>query len=205
MNAEKQKHWNDVYAGVGAVKVSWFQRRADISMRLIQNSGANSTSAIIDVGGGSSVLVDQLLDAGFGDVTVLDISERALDGSRERLGARANAVHWIVADVLEWIPARAYDVWHDRAVFHFLTDEKDRAIYRAALKKGVRAKGMFILGTFAEDGPERCSGLPVARWSVDRLKTEFADGFRLVESLGHAHHTPKGVVQPFTWARFERE
>jgi hypothetical protein len=204
MNAEKQKHWNDVYAGIGAVKVSWFQRRADLSMRLILEAGATKHSAVIDVGGGSSVLVDQLLDSGFADITVLDISDRALAASKERLGVRAGDAHWIVADVLSWTPARAYDVWHDRAVFHFLTEEKDRIVYRAALRKGVRAKGTFIVGTFAEDGPERCSGLPVKRWSVDQLRSEFSDGFRLVESLKHAHHTPTGVVQPFSWARFER-
>jgi hypothetical protein len=204
MDLAKQKHWNGIYTAVGAVKVSWFQRRADISMRLIRGAGAKENSAIIDVGGGSSVLVDQLLEADFADVTLLDISEQALTASRVRLGARAAEVHWIVADILAWTPARSYDVWHDRAVFHFLTEEKERAIYRAAAKDGVKRHGALIIGTFAEDGPDKCSGLPVKRWSVEALAAEFKDGFRLVESLKHAHHTPTDVVQPFTWVRFER-
>jgi hypothetical protein len=204
MNVEKQKHWNEVYAGIGALKVSWFQQRADISMRLIANSGASAKSAIVDVGGGSSVLVDQLLDAGFRDISVLDISETALAASKERLGGRAAWAQWIVADILSWIPPRAYDLWHDRAVFHFLTEEGDRTLYRAVLKKGLRKGGAMIIGTFAEDGPERCSGLPVHRWSAEALAVELGPSFRMVESLKHTHHTPKGVAQPFTWARFER-
>jgi hypothetical protein len=204
MNVEKQKHWNDVYTGVGALKVSWFQPRAEISRRLILNSGATIDSAIIDIGGGASVLVDQLLDDGFRDVTVLDISDAALATTKTRLDVRAAWAHWIVADILSWIPPRAYDIWHDRAVFHFLTKQDDRALYRSVLKKGLRKGGALVLGTFAEDGPERCSGLPVHRWSADALATELGPSFRLVESIKHAHHTPKGAVQPFTWARFER-
>jgi hypothetical protein len=204
MNAGKQKHWNEVYTGIGALKVSWFQPRADISLRLIRNSGATAESAIIDIGGGSSVLVDQLLDEDFRDVSVLDISEEALAASKQRLGDRAAWVHWIVADVLTWIPPRTYDVWHDRAVFHFLTEEGDRALYRAVLKKALRKNGGLVVGSFAEDGPERCSGLPVHRWSADALAAELGPSFRLIESLKHAHHTPKGAVQPFSWTRFER-
>jgi hypothetical protein len=202
--SSKQAHWNKVYATKAADKVSWFQARADVSMRLISAAGARENSAIIDIGGGSSVLIDQLLDADFSDVTVLDISERALAGSKDRLGSRAAEVGWIVADVLSWAPARAYDVWHDRAVFHFLTEERDRAVYKATLLKGLRSHGAFILGTFAEDGPERCSGLPVRRWSADGLALELGPECRLVESLREDHRTPWGAVQPFTWARFER-
>ena len=172
MSIERQTHWNEVYATKSADKVSWFQPRAEMSMLLIESRGATKDSAIIDIGGGSSVLIDHLLDAGFVDVTVLDISERALIGSKDRLGARAADVHWIVSDVLEWTPARAYDVWHDRAVFHFLTSERDRAAYRATLLKGLRPGGMLIIGTFAEDGPERCSGLPCNRWSAGALAAE---------------------------------
>lgn len=204
MNVEKQQHWNEVYAARGADKVSWFQPRAEISMLMIEDSGAMKNSAIIDIGGGASVLVDQLLDADFSDVAVLDISERALERSKERLGARAAKVHWIVSDVLAWSPARAYEVWHDRAVFHFLTNERDRDVYHSALLKGLRPQGSLILGAFAEDGPERCSGLPVKRWSAAALAVELGLEFRLIESLREAHRTPAGAVQPFTWARFER-
>jgi len=204
MNAEKQTYWNEVYATKGADKVSWFQPRAAMSMRLISAAGATENSAIIDIGGGSSVLIDQLLDADFSDVTVLDISERALIGSKDRLGARAAEVGWIVSDVLAWTPARAYDIWHDRAVFHFLTDARERNTYRATLLKGLRSGGALIFGTFAEDGPEKCSGLPVQRWSAEALAGELGPEFRLIESLREDHRTPSGAVQPFTWARFER-
>ena len=202
MNIERRTHWNEVYATKSADKVSWFQPRAEMSMRLIQASGVNEDSAIIDIGGGSSVLIDQLLDADFSDVTVLDISDRALIGSKERLGAHAAEVNWIVSDVLDWTPARAYDVWHDRAVFHFLTEERDRAVYRATLLKGLRLGGMLIIGAFAENGPERCSGLPVKRWSAASLAFELGPEFHLIESLHENHRTPAGAVQPFAWARF---
>lgn len=200
----KQAHWNEVYSTKAADNVSWFQPRAEMSMLLIQESGAFDDSAIIDIGGGSSVLIDQLLDADFSDVTVLDISERALIGSKDRLRARAAEVHWIVSDVLEWTPVRSYDVWHDRAVFHFLTEERERAVYRATLLKALSLDGMVIIGTFAEDGPERCSGLPVKRWSAASLAFELGPEFRLIESLRENHTTPAGAVQPFTWTRFAR-
>ena len=200
----RQAHWNEVYSTKAADHVSWFQPRAEMSMLLIAESGAFDDSAIIDIGGGSSVLVDQLLDAGFSDVTVLDISERALAGSKERLGAGAAEAKWIVSDVLEWTPARAYDVWHDRAVFHFLTEERDRAVYRATLLKALSPDGMVIIGTFAEDGPERCSGLSVKRWSAAGLAFELGPEFRLIESSRENHRTPAGAIQPFTWARFAR-
>jgi 2-polyprenyl-3-methyl-5-hydroxy-6-metoxy-1,4-benzoquinol methylase len=200
----KQQHWNEVYSTKAVDEVSWFQPRAEMSMLMIQDSGVNEDSAIIDIGGGSSVLIDQLLDADFSDVTVLDISERALIGSKERLGAHAAEVNWIVSDVLDWTPARSYDVWHDRAVFHFLTEERDRALYRATLLKGLRLGGMLIIGAFAENGPERCSGLPVKRWAAAPLAFELGPEFHLIESLRENHRTPAGAVQPFTWARFVR-
>ena len=204
MNAERRSHWNKVYTTKSADRVSWFQPRAETSMHLIEAAGASENSAIIDIGGGSSVLVDQLLDADFSDVTVLDISERALVGSKERLGARAAEVRWIVSDILAWAPARSYDIWHDRAAFHFLTDERDRAVYRATLLKGLRSGGALIIGTFAENGPEKCSGLPVHRWSAEALADELGAEFRLIESLRENHSTPWGSAQPFMWARFER-
>jgi len=200
----RQAHWNEVYSAKAADTVSWFQPRAVMSMLLIAESGAFDDSAIIDIGGGLSVLVDQLLEADFSDVTVLDISERALADGKERLGPRAEEVHWIVSDVLDWTPAREYDVWHDRAVFHFLTDEHDRAVYRSTLLKALHPDGMVIIGTFAEDGPERCSGLPVKRWSAAALAFELGPEFRLIESSRENHRTPAGAVQPFTWARFAR-
>src|SRR5258705_12348249 len=153
-------HWNEVYATKAPNQVSWFQAEPGVSSRLIAASGVSQDAAIIDIGGGTSVLVDRLLEAGFSNVSVLDIAENALERSITRLGQAAAKVKWIVADILSWVPQRGYDVWHDRAVFHFLTEENDRAAYRNVLSRGLKPGGSMIVATFAADGPERCSGFP---------------------------------------------
>jgi hypothetical protein len=144
------------------------------------------------------VLVDRLLDQGYRDVSVLDLVDNALAASRARLGQRSGLVSWIVADLLSWRPQRRYRVWHDRAVFHFLTEEADRQRYRSVLRQAVEPGGHAVVGTFAEDGPTRCSGLPTARYSPDALAAEFP-GYRVVRQLRQEHLTPSGGVQPFTW------
>jgi len=196
-------HWNEVYATKAPNQVSWFQAEPVQSLRMIAASGAHQDAAIIDIGGGASVLVDRLLAAGFTDVSLLDIAENALERSITRLGQAAAKVNWIVADVLSWTPQRRYDVWHDRAVFHFLTEERDRVAYRNVLSLGLKPGGSLIVATFAADGPERCSGLKVRRWSSDELAREFP-GFEMVETGREEHSTPGGAVQPFGWTRFER-
>src|SRR5262249_10995206 len=153
------------------------------------------------IGGGASVLVDALLAAGFLDVSILDIAAPALDAAKTRLGPRARDVRWIVADILSWTPTRAYDVWHDRAGFHFPPDEDSRAIYRAVLEKALKPGGTAILATFAEDGPEKCSGLPVQRWSASGLAAELGADFELMQHFREEHVTPWGSVQAFTWCR----
>jgi hypothetical protein len=166
---------------------------------------AGSTSAaIIDLGAGTSRLVDRLLDAGFVDVTVLDISAHALDEVGRRLGPRAMRAKFICQDVLSWQTERQYDVWHDRAVFHFLTDEAQRSRYVAVAAEAVRAGGAVIVATFAEDGPATCSGLPVARYSADELAGAFARGFEPVHAEREPHETPAGDVQPLTWMILRR-
>ena len=200
----RQSHWENVYATRAADSVSWFQMSARPSLDMIQATGIGTDATIVDIGGGASVLVDELLDAGFGDVTVLDVAEPALAVSKSRLGPRAAGVHWIVADILSWSPERSYELWHDRAVFHFLTEENDRATYRSLVEKALRPRGWLILATFATDGPERCSGLPVHRWSPEALASEFGAQFQLVESAREEHRTPAGTVQAFTWCRFRR-
>jgi 2-polyprenyl-3-methyl-5-hydroxy-6-metoxy-1,4-benzoquinol methylase len=158
---------------------------------------------VIDVGGGASSLVDVLLQKGF-QVTVLDISEPALDVARLRLGSKADAARWIAADVTAWLPSKVYDVWHDRAVFHFLTDPTDRVKYLTALKAALRPGGFAVIATFAEDGPERCSGLPVQRYSAAGLARELGEDFKLMRVDREEHRTPGGASQIFTWALFER-
>jgi SAM-dependent methyltransferase len=196
---DSKDHWNEVYQAKGGTGVSWYQQSADLSLRLIAGASAPD-SAIIDVGGGASTLVDGLLEAGYRELTVLDWSRTALDLTRKRLGILAAPVKWWEADVLTSdLPVKAYDVWHDRAVFHFLTTSLDRERYVAQVRRSVKPGGHVLVATFAEDGPERCSGLPVARYSADALHAEFGGDFRLIKSERQQHITPGGTPQAFTY------
>jgi SAM-dependent methyltransferase len=202
--SDRRSHWDGVYAGKADEELSWFQAAPGTSLELIARSGARPTWKIIDVGGGTSRLVDALLDRGFGAVTVLDISATALVRAKARLGERGSSVVWVTADVTAWTPVGRYDLWHDRAVFHFLTEAKDKEAYVAALKAGVGEGGQIIIGTFALDGPERCSGLPVCRYDADGLAAALGTGFRLLETLPEVHVTPAGTAQRFQYSRFVR-
>lgn len=198
---DAKDHWSAVYARKPAEALSWYQRHAELSLRLIRDTGVGRDARIIDVGGGASTLVDDLLDAGYTNVSVLDVSPSALAAARERLGdARARRVDWIEADITNApLPADTFDVWHDRAVFHFLIDERDRAAYVDAVLRSVKSGGHVIVATFAEDGPERCSGLPVVRYRPDALHAEFGEAFTLLAHEREAHHTPGGIVQQFVY------
>ena len=167
-------------------------------------TGVGIDASIIDIGGGASQLADALLADGFRSVTVLDVSEKALATARDRLGPTAEHVTWIIADVTAWRPDKAYDVWHDRAAFHFLTEPSDRAAYAEHLREAVRPGGHVIIGTFAPNGPERCSGLPVARQVVS-IGEALGPSFKLIESRRHDHRTPSGSVQRFQFSRFQRQ
>jgi 2-polyprenyl-3-methyl-5-hydroxy-6-metoxy-1,4-benzoquinol methylase len=202
--SERQAHWENVYTGKGENEVSWFQERPAISMDLIKAAGATNDSAIVDIGGGASRLVDTLLADGFRSLTVLDLSQAALDAARLRIGAEAVNVEWIASDVTKWNPSSRYDIWHDRAAFHFLTDPEDRAAYVARLKTALRAGGQAIIGTFALDGPEKCSGLPVQRYDPASLYETLGSGFKLVEARRETHSTPWGSTQSFQFGRFLR-
>jgi 2-polyprenyl-3-methyl-5-hydroxy-6-metoxy-1,4-benzoquinol methylase len=198
-----ETRWNDVYRDRGAEDVSWFQREPSISMRLLQQAGLKPDRSVIDVGGGASVLVDRLLSEGARDVTVLDVAESALQLSRDRLGSAGDKVTWLVQDVLDWHPSRTYDIWHDRAVFHFLTNSDDRARYTSAVEQALAPDGHMVIATFADDGPTHCSGLPVARYTPSDLAAQFS-GLRVVEVQREEHHTPWDTVQPFTWLLLSR-
>ncbi|QDW36427.1 class I SAM-dependent methyltransferase [Bradyrhizobium sp. KBS0727] len=201
----RQAHWEDVYAKKAENEVSWFQENPAPSLEAIALVGATKASAIVDIGGGASRLVDQLLGQGFQDVTVLDLSGAALEMAKARLGTQAAKARWIVADVTAWQPPATYDIWHDRAAFHFLTDANDRAAYVACLKRGLKPGGHAIIATFAPDGPERCSGLPVVRYDADGLGREFGREFRLLQTRRHEHATPWGSRQVFQFSVFRRE
>ena len=202
--ADRKAHWERVYATKAEAEVSWFQEDPRPSLEALARIGAGPGAAIIDVGGGSSRLVDRLVHEGFRDVTVLDVSAAALEAAKARLGEAANGVRWIVADATEWAPQRTFDVWHDRAAFHFLVDLDDQAAYVDRLRKALRRGGHAIIATFAPDGPERCSGLPVARHDAESLGAALGPEFVLVESRRHDHRTPSGAVQRFQFSVFRR-
>lgn len=200
----RQAHWQNVYTKKGENEVSWFQENPAPSLELIAQVGATSTSAIIDIGGGASRLVDNLVELDFENITVLDLSEAALEAAKDRLGGRAARVQWIVADATVWEPREAYDIWHDRAAFHFLTEERDRAAYIARLEGALKVGGHAIIATFALDGPERCSGLAVVRYDPVSLGQTLGRTFQLVDTRRHAHATPWGSNQSFQFSVFRR-
>ena len=197
---ESKEHWEKLYTTKAATEVSWFQEHAQLSLKLIREAAIPTSASIIDVGGGASTLVDDLLAHGYEHVTVLDLSEAALAAAKARLGSRASQVQWVEADVLEAeLPAHAYDVWHDRAVFHFLTTEEERQAYVRKVLLAVKPGGLVIAATFAEDGPTRCSGLPVMRYSAEELHAEFGAPFQLLGHERESHHTPGGNEQKFVY------
>ena len=201
---ERQAHWQNVYQTKDEQTVSWFQKRPYISLDLIHATGVDTGAPIIDIGGGASRLVDALISEGFNAVSVLDLSEKALETSKARLGAEGAQVQWIVADITRWQPSQTYDVWHDRAALHFLTDPKDRAAYVERVLKAVRFGGHVIVGTFAPDGPERCSGLPVVKHDAASLGELLGSSFALADTRRHDHQTPSGAIQKFQFSRFQR-
>jgi len=196
---DRAGHWQTVYRDTAADAVSWFQPVAATSLDLIERLAPGRDAAIVDVGGGTSRLIDGLLETGYRDISVLDVAENALAISRARLGERAEQVNWIVCDVTECQPEREYVLWHDRAVFHFLTQAGDRQAYAWVLERALKPGGWCIIATFALDGPDRCSGLPVRRYDERLLMTELGEGFELCDTRRETHLTPGGGTQEFVW------
>jgi len=190
-----------MYAAKAEREVSWFQKDLQPSLALIEEVGSPS-SAVIDIGGGASRLADLLLQRGFLDLTILDLSSAALAAAKARIGSEARRIHWIVADVTAWEPSRTYDVWHDRATFHFMVEESDRAAYLSRLARALKPGGQAIIATFAPDGPEQCSGLPVRRYDAKTLGQTLGPKFQLLGSRRHDHVTPWGATQPFQFSVF---
>jgi hypothetical protein len=197
------EHWDSVYAQ-GEQTRSWFEQHPAASLRMLDASAVTPQDSVIDIGGGASLLCDSLLERGHEDLTVLDVSAAALRITQRRLGPTEH-VQWIVADLLTWNPPRTYAAWHDRAVFHFLTTERDKARYLTTLSTATGPGSVAIFGCFAPDGPQSCSGLPVARYGTADLVMKLGDDWTLVATEREEHHTPAGGIQPFTWAAFRRK
>jgi|SRR6185436_17457676 len=197
---QSKSHWENIYAAKDITQVSWFQQHPELSLQFIEQTGVDKAGQIIDVGGGASTLVDDLLANGYDNVTVLDISGAALQVAQQRLGQLASKVTWLEASIIEAeLPENFYDVWHDRAVFHFLTRAEDRARYVEAVRLSVKTGGHVIVATFGLEGPLRCSGLDVVRYSPDSLHDEFGDSFELVDTTCELHQTPFGTEQKFIY------
>ncbi len=205
MKANHRKtHWEHVYSTKAESDVSWYQDEPGLSLELIRAVSPAEGGRVIDVGGGSSVLVDRLLELPFGQIAVLDIAETALAKARTRLGERAERVWWVVADVTDAPALGTFDVWHDRAVFHFLTDPLDRKRYVDLARESVTEGGHLIIASFALDGPKQCSHLDVCRYDTHSLASELGEGFSLVREARETHKTPWGSSQPFIYGVFKR-
>lgn len=202
MAVSSAAHWDDRYRTVGSTQVSWFQAEPTRSLELIDGLELPKDAPIVDVGGGASLLVDRLVDRGFTDITVVDLSQAALDEANGRLSG--STVAWVQADVRAWVPSTDFVLWHDRAVYHFLTDSTDQQRYWQTVRDHVPPGGHVVIATFAEDGPEQCSGLPVQRYSARQLQESAGAGFDLVRSEREVHVTPSGGEQAFTWLVLRR-
>lgn len=204
MGFNRKDHWENLYIQKAPTEVSWYQTTPTISLQLIASTGIDYSSKIIDVGGGASVLVDKLLEEGYTDVTVLDISANAIHYARERLKTGSEQVTWIVSDITEFKPVCAYDLWHDRAVFHFLTDLRDRQRYVEMMKRAVKPGGQVIISAFALQGPPKCSGLSVERYDVKKMASELGKDFEFIRSVDEVHLTPGKKEQKFIYCHFKR-
>lgn len=202
MNLDRKKHWENVYETKDPNEVSWTQETPKTSLAFIESFGLDKSANIIDIGGGDSKLVDYLLEEGFKHITVLDISEKSLEKAKVRLGEKAKKVTWIVSDILDFEPTKVYDVWHDRAAFHFLTTKEEIEKYKSIVEKAVQ--GYLVIGTFSENGPLKCSGLEISQYSEEKLISTFKNNFEKIDSILEDHETPFGTIQNFLFCSFKK-
>ncbi len=201
---ERKKHWENIYQTKNVTEVSWYQAKPETSLSFLDEFKVEKTAKIIDIGGGDSYLVDHLLDLGYEDVTVLDISEAALKKAQERLGDRAAKVKWIIADIATFEPNEQYDFWHDRAVFHFLTKENEISNYIQSIQKGIKTTGVLILGTFSEQGPLKCSGIEIKQYSENSMTERLMAFFDKIKCITVDHITPFSTIQNFIFCSFKK-
>lgn len=200
----KKEYWENIYSTKGMTEVSWYQKVPETSLELIKRVAKNKDVLIIDVGGGDGFLVDELIQSGFNNITVLDISENAINKAKQRLGDFAQNVKWIISDITEFNSTEKYDIWHDRAVFHFLTKDRDIEKYKNLVNVNINRNGYFILATFADNGPDKCSGLFVNKYSEKEQEVTFKDYFTSLDSFNYEHSTPFGTTQSFTFSVFNK-
>ena len=198
----RKKHWGNVYQEKSPSELSWYQKESKLSMELIRYTNVASNEAIIDVGGGASVLVDHLVKECYTNLSVLDISENALASAKKRLGDSAKSIEWIVSDITQFDAPQKFSLWHDRALFHFLTDPSDREIYVKTLKNAIKPEGHLIIATFAIGGPGKCSGLEIVQYDSEKMISEIGDNFQLIEERKEVHITPAKKEQKFIFFRF---
>ncbi|MTI32301.1 class I SAM-dependent methyltransferase [Xanthovirga aplysinae] len=201
---DRKKHWENIYQTKALHEVSWYQPTPQDSLDFVKELNIPKTAKIIDVGGGDSLFVDHLLDLGYQDITVLDISSEALDRAKNRLGERAQQVKWVVSDVTKFKTSELFDFWHDRAAFHFLTEEADIHKYLEIVQQRIKTDGFLILGTFSEKGPKKCSGIEIKQYSEDSLTARMQEGFEKLKCIQVKHHTPFDTIQDFTFCSFRR-
>ncbi len=201
---DRKQHWETVHGRKVPEETSWYQATPGLSLSMITNTGLGPEASLVDIGAGASLLVDHLLDLGYRDLTVVDISSAALNRARKRLGERATRVNWVEADATSFTPSRQFDLWHDRAAFHFLTERTDRQQYMEMLRKALEPDGQVIMATFAPGGPVKCSGLDIVQYDATRLGKELGTEFILQEQQAEQHETPAGVRQLFNFFRFKR-
>ncbi|MFD0930977.1 class I SAM-dependent methyltransferase [Psychroflexus salinarum] len=202
---DRKSHWETIYKTKELKNVSWFQPTPETSLSFFEQFELPKTARIIDVGGGDSLLVDHLLDRGFKDITVLDISAEAIDRAKQRLGDKAKHVSWIVSDITKFQPTETYDFWHDRAVFHFLTEDNEISTYVETAQKAIKQDGVLVIGTFSEQGPTKCSGIEIKQYSETSMTETFKTNFEKVDCVTVDHTTPSGSVQNFVFCSFKKK
>ena len=200
----RKNYWENIYNLKKLTEVGWYQAKPEISLQLISSAGLSKTSKIIDVGGGDGMLVDHLLQSGYTNLTVLDVSDKAIERAKLRLGEKADLVTWICSDVTEFEPEGTYDLWHDRACFHFLTEKEEVAAYRKVVTKSLKMQRVLVLGTFSKTGPLKCSGLEIQQYDEKDLKQVFSDQFEAIDCVKSAHATPSKSIQNYVFCRFKK-
>jgi ubiquinone/menaquinone biosynthesis C-methylase UbiE len=203
-NTDRKNHWENIYQTKQLTEVSWFQPTPETSLNFFKELNIAKTAKIIDMGGGDSFLADHLLELGYSDITVLDISEKALERAQKRLGEKAGLIKWIVADAAHFQPTEQYDFWHDRAAFHFLTAQTDIDNYISTVQKSISPNGYLVMGTFSENGPKKCSGIEIKQYSEKSMSALFTEGFELINSFTTDHNTPFNTVQNFIFCCFKK-